>query len=33
MDIVFVNKLNELTKIVNKLNKLDTATDTNCISD
>ena len=33
MDIAFVNKFNELTKIVNKLNKQDTSKETNCMSD
>ena len=33
MDIAFVNKLNELTKIVNRLNKQDTSKETNCMTD
>lgn len=33
MDIAFVNKFNELTKIVNKLNKQDTSKETNCMSE
>lgn len=33
MDIAFVNKFNELTKIVNKLNKQDTSKETNCMTD
>lgn len=33
IDIAFVNKFNELTKIVNKLNKQDTSKETNCMTD
>lgn len=33
MDIAFVNKFNELTKIVNKLNKQDTSKETHCMTD
>ena len=33
MDIAFVNKFNELTKIVNKQNKQDTSKETNCMTD
>lgn len=33
MDIAFVNKFNELTKKVNKLNKQDTSKETNCMTD
>ena len=33
MDIAFVNKFNELTKIVNKLNKQDTYKAENCMTD
>lgn len=33
MDVAFVNKLNELTKLVNNLNNTDTSKETNCMSD
>ncbi len=33
MDIAFVNKFNELVRVVNKLNKQDTVKETNCMTD